>query len=231
MVISTGPSVPSDPKGELRTTQLSQADINWLRTAKVGWDDCEVGAPIVEPAGQRQLFGRGEKRLAALLPVFFLHARFEPGVYDVGERQPFTVTPDHIKLLKVASWQGTEIDCKRPYGDFTNYTIDMARALDIPITAGTDRIARIPPEEDDRMRALHLQMQNVVAAYLRHAELAPGAYPAPRGGLEPAGAARPRLAPPSEADFQIFLKEIAAARKSGESWRPYSVIAELYSVP
>lgn len=223
--------MPSDPIGELRITRFSQADIDWLRAAKVGWDDCEAGAPTIEPAGQGRLSGRGESRLSALLPVFFLHARFAPGNYEIGPGQRFSVTLDHIKLLSVASWQGTTIDCKRPYGDFTNYTIDMARALGLPITAGADRIARISPEDDDRMGALHVQMQNVVAAYLRHAELAPGAYQAPRGGLEPTGAARPRLVPPTQDDFQKFLKDITVARKSGESWRPYSAIAELYSVP
>ena len=101
----------------------------------------------------------------------------------------------------------------------------------LPITAGADRIARISPQDDERMGVLHLQMQNVGAAYLRYADLSPGAYQVPRDGLEPEGAARPRLAPPTQADFQKFLEDITAARKSNESWRPWSAIAELYIAP
>jgi hypothetical protein len=231
LLTSSGQSQPSDRTGELRTTKLTQTDIDWLRSATVGWDNCEAGAPIIEPAGQSFFSGRASKRLADLLPIFFLHARFAPGVYDIGSDQPFTVTPDHIKLLKVASWRGAAIDCKRPYGDFTNFTIDMAEALGLPITIGANRIARISPQDDERLGALHLQMQKVVAAYMRHAALSPGSYLAPRDGLEPEGAARPRLVPPTQDDFQKFLKEIAEARKSGKSWPTFSAIAGLYSAP
>ena len=206
MVTATGHSAPSDPAGELRTTQVTQADIKWLRSAKVEWNGCEAGAPIIIPTGM--LFSqRKQERLGTLLPVFFLHARFAPGIYKVGADKAFEVTPEHIKLLKVMSWEGPAVDCKRPYGNFTNFTIDMAKALGLPITAGADRIARISPQDDERMGVLHLQMQNVVAAYLRYADLSPGAYQVPRDGLEPEGAARPRLAPPTQADFQKFLEE------------------------
>ena len=231
MVTATGHSAPSDPAGELRTTQVTQADIKWLRSAKVEWNGCEAGAPIIIPAGMRLFSEKKSERLGTLLPVFFLHARFAPGVYKIGADKTFEVTADHVKLLKVISWQGPAVDCKRPYGNFTNFTIDMAKALGLPITAGADRIARISPQDDERMGMLHLEMQNVVAAYLRYADLSPGAYQVPRDGLEPEGAARPRLTPPSQADLQKFLEDIAAARKSNESWRPWSAIAELYIAP
>ena len=231
MVTSTSHSAPADPAGELRTTRLTQADIDWLRSSKVEWDGCEAGAPAIIPTGTRLFSPQKQVRLGTLLPVFFLHARFGPGVYKLGAGSTFEVTPEHIKLLKALSWEGPVVDCKRPYGDFTNFTIDMAKALGLPITAGADRIARISPQDDERMGVLHLQMLNVVAAYLRYAELSPGVYQVPRDGLEPEGAARPRLAPPTQADFQKFLQEIAAARKSEESWRPWSAIAGLYSAP
>jgi hypothetical protein len=230
MFFSTSRSAASDPGRELITTRVSRADVDWLRSATVDWDDCEAGAPVIEPPGARLFSLRANNRLGALLPIFFLHARFEPGVYDIGAGRPFEVTPDHLKLLKAASWEGVAIDCKRPYGDFTNFPIDMARALSLPITVGEDMIARISPRDDERMQALHLEMQQVVAAYLRHGDLAPGTYRSPRGGLEPEGAARPRLAPPSESDFNKFLEEMPKARKAEDDWSVYAVIAELYSI-
>ena len=97
MVTATGHSAPSDPAGELRTTQVTQADIKWLRSAKVEWNGCEAGAPIIIPTGM--LFSqRKQERLGTLLPVFFLHARFAPGIYKVGADKAFEVTPEHIKL-------------------------------------------------------------------------------------------------------------------------------------
>jgi hypothetical protein len=226
---STSQSALPDPAGELSTTLVVQADIDWLRSAKVGWDDCEAGAPIIEPIGTRLFSQRKYKRLGTLLPTFFLHARFKSGVYEIGANRPFEVTMEHITLMKTMSWRGAEVDCKRPYGEFTNFTIDMASALSLPITAGTDRIARISPQDDERMHALHQQMQSVVTAYIRHADFSPGKYLSPRDGLIPEDAARPRLVPPTQADFQKYLVDIAAARKSEESWRAYSVIAGLYS--
>ena len=161
MVTATGHSAPSDPAGELRTTQVTQADIKWLRSAKVEWNGCEAGAPIIIPTGM--LFSqRKQERLGTLLPVFFLHARFAPGIYKVGADKAFEVTPEHIKLLKVMSWEGPAVDCKRPYGDFTNFTIDMAKALGLPITAGADRIARLSPQDDERMGVLHQQMPGIL---------------------------------------------------------------------
>lgn len=217
-----------DPNNELHTTELTQEDIDWLRSAKVEWDGCEAGAPIIEPARMEPFSSDGDEKLDALLAIFFLHARFEPGVYNLEGNKAFEVTSDHFKLLKVASWRGTAIDCKRPYGNFTNFTIDMARALGLPITAGADNIARISPQDEERMDALHLQMQNVVAAYLRHASLSPGTYQTPREGLNHLGAAHPRLSPPTQLDFQKFLTEIADARKAKEGWQIYSAISELY---
>jgi hypothetical protein len=221
-------SAPTRGDSELITTRMSQADIDWLRSADVNWIDCEARAPMIEP---HRASPRGEKRLGALLPVFFLHARFEPGIYDIGASQPFAVTRDHLTLLKTASWRGSAIDCKRPYGDFTNFTIDMASALGLPVTAGADRIARISPQDEERMEALHDEMLHVVAAYLRHGVLEPGAYRSPRGGLEPIGAARPRLVPPGEKDFLTFLRDMRDTQKAKDSWHAYSVIAELYSAP
>lgn len=66
----------------------------------------------------------------------------------------------------------------------------MATALDLPVTAGEDKVARISPRDDERMQALYSQMGQVVAAYLRHGALAPGLYRSPRGEFEPEGAAR-----------------------------------------
>lgn len=79
MFSSTSGAGASPPDSELITTRVSRADIAWLRSANVDWDGCEAGAPMIEPPSDD-----GDDRLDALLPVFFLHARFEPGIYDIG---------------------------------------------------------------------------------------------------------------------------------------------------
>lgn len=99
------------------------------------------------------------------------------------EPQRFTVTADHIKLLRRAyvRWEDCEygapaIDCKRPYGN-SDVLGDMADILGVPI----DREAYDPigQEAAERLNRLHEETQTVLQIILATGTMEPGDYEAP----------------------------------------------------
>ena len=100
------------------------------------------------------------------------------------EKQRFTVTEDHIKLLRRAyvSWDGGEfgapaIDCKRPYGNSSVYN-DMAEILGIT-ESGEDDFSE---EQFAHMAQLHKETQTVLQIILATGEMRAGTYEANRYG-------------------------------------------------
>jgi|SRR5882724_3765869 len=96
--------------------------------------------------------------------------------------QQFTVTDEHIKLLRAANvgWEDCEfgapsIDCKRPYGNGNVYG-DIAEILSITPIVPDDRGAEFSNEQTDRMDALHKGTQTALQIFLATGEMKAGRY-------------------------------------------------------
>lgn len=105
----------------------------------------------------------------------------------------FELTEDHVKLLRAISvrwaydeaieamaegdWPAARIDAKRPYGDRSYFTMDMAEALGAKLETGADG-KLMPPAaaEDARLMTLHAEMLGALQAFVEHADIAPGRY-------------------------------------------------------
>lgn len=103
------------------------------------------------------------------------------------DTQRFTVTVDHIKLLRAAHtrWYDCEfgapgIDCKRPYGDSFVYD-SIAEVLDI-------KLLEDDPEEDDPQYAymdrVHRETETALQIFLATGEMGPGGYVASKYGAD-----------------------------------------------
>ena len=107
------------------------------------------------------------------------------GDYDFGKAPTleFELTEDHIKLLKIAQWKYWCIDPKRPYGDATNYYVDMAKALGIAgESKGESKAENLTGKvtftlkETKRMDRLHGDMVFAFAVLLQYGEIQPGVF-------------------------------------------------------
>ena len=92
----------------------------------------------------------------------------------------FTVTEDHLKLLRHAhvSWDDSEygspsIDSKRPYG-WSNIEGSMAQILDWPDRDRTD--GEPPPGAEDRCAQLHAETAIALQIVLATGGFRPGRY-------------------------------------------------------
>jgi hypothetical protein len=91
------------------------------------------------------------------------------------ETVTFTVTPDHLKLLRHMNTRSFEsyievMDAKRPYGDMTYFFIDVADALGRPIMRDGKGQPELSAHEIEDYQRLHGQMLWAVAAFLRYAK-------------------------------------------------------------
>lgn len=98
------------------------------------------------------------------------------------DKQRFTVTSDHLKLLRRAyvTWEDCEfgapaIDCKRPYGNSSVYH-DIAEILGIPALHDEDE--PFTAEQYDRMRQLHKETQTALQIILATLRFGLGEYEA-----------------------------------------------------
>jgi len=94
----------------------------------------------------------------------------------------FVLTEEHIKLLRNAniSWDSCEygapcIDPKRPYGN-GDVLRDMAKILEC--SGGTCPHCGEPIDEQDtaRLEDLHLELENALQIFVKHATIELGAY-------------------------------------------------------
>jgi hypothetical protein len=211
---SGGAAAPGSEAPAPGSIAITQDDIDWFRRSSAEWIACESGAPaIVPPELSLEQFGEaldgGSSRVSPLFDrfvkvtsAFFLHASFAPGHYGFvppfGQRAAFDVTAEHIRLLQHANWRTFMIDCKRPYGDFTHYQIDMADILGLPVAKDAKGHAQIGRDAEQRMDALHADMLYALQAYIRFAHLARGDTWCPSAGCRKrwggrcAGRCRPR---------------------------------------
>lgn len=99
-------------------------------------------------------------------------------------KQYFTVTEDHIKLLRhaIVGWEDCEfgapsIDCKRPYGNSSVYS-DIAEILGIEPEDEDDQ--DFSSEQFDRMALLHKETQTALQIFLTTGQMLVGEYEADR---------------------------------------------------
>jgi hypothetical protein len=91
------------------------------------------------------------------------------------EEVTFTVTEDHLTLLRHMHTRSFEADIevmdpKRPYGDMSNFLLDMADALGKRITRNSKGDRDLSTQEIDNYERLHGEMLWAVAAFLRYAK-------------------------------------------------------------
>ena len=92
------------------------------------------------------------------------------------ENVTFTVTQDHLKLLRHMNTRRYQADIeimdpKRPYGDMTYFFIDMAAALGRPIVRDRAGQPDFSPQDIKDYQRLHGEMLWAVTAFLRYAKL------------------------------------------------------------
>lgn len=126
---------------------------------------------------------------ALLLPHFVQMANLKPGTYALGNTG-FAFTGRHLTLLRHQAWMPLEmlgmaaedylaegywptpsVDGKRPYGDFTNYPVEMAQALGLPVRKQPDGMLAVTPVLQKELEALHEQTMPALQVFVRHAGL------------------------------------------------------------
>ena len=156
---------------------LGDGDTLVLAMQAIGSNDAALAAQRLMEAAQ-------------LLPRFVQLANLKPGSYANG-KTPFTFTTRHLQLLRQQSWLSLEmlgmdtakdyvasgywptpsVDGKRPYGNFTNYPVEMAEALALPLHRQADGDLVITPALRAELKALHQQTQAALQVFVRHAGL------------------------------------------------------------
>ncbi|QNK71833.1 hypothetical protein [Variovorax sp. PAMC26660] len=227
---ATATAAPPEPPGA-GSLEITQDDIDTFRRSRAEWINCESGAPAIVPADMSlEQFGNlldgGQSpafdRFVNVASAFFLHASFAAGHYTFlppfDKRTSFDVKDEHIRLLQRANWQTFLIDCKRPYGDFTHFEIDMADILGVPVTKDAKGLAQIGKDAEKRMDALHADMLFALQAYIRFARLNPGRYVVPdrRFALH---LSRPLCRPVSATRIAMYQRALKAAGPTPDSHR------------
>ncbi|WP_155742695.1 hypothetical protein [Variovorax paradoxus] len=228
---AAAPPEPALPATAIGSVEITQEDIDWFRRSKAEWIDCESGAPgIVPPDLTLEQFGEAldgassaaVERFTNVASAFFLHASFAQGHYafqpPFGQRDAFDVTDEHIRLLQRANWRTFMIDCKRPYGDFTHFEIDMADILGLPLKKDAKGRAQIGKDAEQRMDALHADMLYALQAYIRFARLNPGRYVVP-GRSFSRFVSRPLCRPVSATRVALYQRALKAAGPHPDSRR------------
>ena len=113
---------------------------------------------------------------------------------ETPEHITFEVTDEHLRLLSQLSLEWDEeydvpsVDPKRPYGEMTWYTVEMAVHLGEPPEKDADDRAILTDEQENRLERLHREMQPAMQIFLRYGDLGPGPFRQPEGtvGWEPA---------------------------------------------
>jgi hypothetical protein len=176
--------------------QLTEAQVQRLRRAVVVWSPVESGAPALLPslavldAEEPDVPEAAE--LTAALEAFLERGRLEPGRYTC--RNPlaghpmasrllppsaastatqaevaFTVTAEHLKLLRAQRWESLMVNPKRPYGDMSYFELDMAEVLGEPVVQDED--GQLPEGQVERLGRLHEETVAALQVFLQHAKL------------------------------------------------------------
>jgi len=92
-----------------------------------------------------------------------------------AETVDFSVTEEHLALLRAARWQGLWMNAKRPYGDMTYFELDMAKLLHQPDTRTAE--GGLPEALERRLGQLHAETLPALQVFLKKAVIAAGEYP------------------------------------------------------
>jgi hypothetical protein len=84
----------------------------------------------------------------------------------------FRLTEEHLKLLHHGHFTGLSFDPKRPYGDMTNYEIDMADALGVPVPGKVN----FSQAQLQHFLRLHTEMLYALQVFIQNAAIEPGQY-------------------------------------------------------
>lgn len=210
---------------------LTTDDIAWFRNCLSLWIDSEAGAPGIFGPGltpetimsvSSEVYSAFERRIEPIQCAFFLHATFKPGRYalsgDKADAPGFLdVTETDIRLLKRTSWRAFTIDPKRPYGNLTNYPVEMAQALGLPVSINGQGYFETDPDTEQELVVLHRKSQFVLQAFIEHAELASGPWFIPFDGWQ--AIISPRCVPVGQAAIDRYTAAMAvlAARAKNEA--------------
>ena len=126
---------------------------------------------------------------ALMLPDFVQMATLKPGSYALDKTR-FAFTAQHLALLRRQAWMPLEmlgmaaedylaegywptpsVDGKRPYGDFTNYPVEMAQALGLPVRQQAGGTLAVTPALARKLAALHEQTMPALQVFVLHAGL------------------------------------------------------------
>ncbi len=87
----------------------------------------------------------------------------------------FTLTDQHVALLRQAQWQGLFMNSKRPYGDMTYFELDMADILgEHPAKTANGTFSE---KDEQRLWKLHVETLSALQLFLQKACITPGEYP------------------------------------------------------
>gem|GEM_PF-3353770 len=103
------------------------------------------------------------------------------GLTDDGR---VNLTEEMIAILRQTSWEwslhafedfgawpGPAIDPKRPYGDMSNWEVEMAKMLDLPLTKNDEGYVETSQEQNAQLFNYHLSQLACAQAILEHGSL------------------------------------------------------------
>lgn len=107
------------------------------------------------------------------------------GITEIdGSRERFTLTEEHVKLLRHAnvSWHYMEwgapcIDGKRPFGN-GDHVRDMAEILEVPVVETDQDAKALLARDAERLRALYPELCTALQIVLTCGTFEPGLYEA-----------------------------------------------------
>jgi hypothetical protein len=187
---------PALPAADGGSMDITDDHLKTLRQAIVVWSPVESGAPAVLPS--LAMLGDEDPKVDDLdalnhaLETFVERGRLQPGPYVY--RNPlaghplaarllppsaeatatraavtFTVTEEHLKLLRSQRWEALQVNAKRPYGDMTYFELDMADILGEKVERDAD--GQLPKSQEERLWRLHEETCQALQVFLQHATL------------------------------------------------------------
>lgn len=218
-----------------RPIALTVADIEWFRHFGVAWIFSENGAPTMILPGlnlnsHSELF-EGDAGAQAIIydfervfTAFAVYGRLNPGRYSINPERiignlpqglsmqaEFELTPTHLRLIRHAWWRKGFIDFKYPYGNYSNYAVDMALKLgrNVPKNSDTGEF-ELSASDQALYQRLHKELLFVLQVFVEHAQIEPGSYQLPVDGWDSAFV---RLHPPTAQQVVGYMKNAVRLKK------------------
>ena len=153
-----------------------------IRRFHIAWSPVESGAPMLNP---EHPLGAGDTLALAIQAIGGKDAAIaaqrlmEAALLLPDFVQMATQAWMPLEMLGMAAedylaggyWPTPSVDGKRPYGDFTNYPVEMAQALGLPVRKRPDGVLAVAPALRQELEALHEQTLPALQVFVRHASL------------------------------------------------------------